>query len=317
MPPTIKEKPIWYFNIGGKYHERKNYEEALKVVSILENEILSKDGEYPSVGIATFNLDQRNLILELIKNKRINDSRFREKIIELEKKEMFVKNLENIQGDERDIIIISTTFGKNEERKFYKKFGPILQDKGPKLLNVIFTRAKERQIIVTSFPEEEFSNYNSYLKSKGISGIGILFSYLAYSKAVSENDDNQIKDILQNLRTADDSEPVKVNPRKNNNSLAELIKNKLSIHGIPKDRIELNFSIGGFICDLFIEYAGNKLAIDIDSSNINNIPSNYHSYIFKKKQLDRFEIKYFTLWSIKYWQNQNAEINNIVNLVLE
>ena len=41
---------------------------------------------------------------------------------------------------------------------------------------MIFTRAKERQIIVTSFPEEEFSNYNSYLKSKGISGIGILFS---------------------------------------------------------------------------------------------------------------------------------------------
>ena len=68
---------------------------------------------------------------------------------------MFVKNLENVQGDERDVMIFSTTFGKNEEGKFIQNFGPLNnQQKGYKLLNVLITRAKYKFDVFTSIPEE-------------------------------------------------------------------------------------------------------------------------------------------------------------------
>ncbi len=316
MPSKNNYLPIEYINISGVYAERKNLDEALKIISIIENRILAINGEYPSVGIATFNMEQRNLILELINKKCIEDKDFREKIRELENKEFFVKNSENIQGDERDIIIISTTFGKNNLGVFFKKFGPVIQAKGPKLLNVIVTRAKIKQIVVTSFPEEEFLNYNSILKEKGINGLAVLFSYLAYSKSISEGDINQTNEILKNLASADDSEAAIADISKKTHLMPELIRDKLVLNGIPKENISVNYSYGGFICDLYIDYLEVKLAIDVDAPNLYKVKNNYHSYIFKKKQLSNYDINYFILWSIKFWQNEEFEIRKILGIVL-
>ena len=61
----------------------------------------------------------------------------------------FVKNIENIQGEERDIIIIGTTYGLDQEGVFKQKFGPInTKKRGHKLLNVIITRAIEKLVIL-------------------------------------------------------------------------------------------------------------------------------------------------------------------------
>ena len=74
------------------------------------------------------------------------------------------KNLENIQGDERDIIIISTTYGRKPSGKFVQSFGPVNHSKGYKLLNVIITRAKEKIYICNSIPEEFFMNYKDAIE---------------------------------------------------------------------------------------------------------------------------------------------------------
>ncbi len=92
---------------------------------------------------------QRNLILEEIIRVRQQSPEHDKKISDLGS-DLFVKNLENIQGDERDIIIISTTFGRKADGSFRQLFGPILQSNGYKLLNVIITRAKYKTFICTS-----------------------------------------------------------------------------------------------------------------------------------------------------------------------
>ena len=78
---------------------------------------------------------------------------------------MFVKNLENIQGDERDIIIISTTYGPAHDGKFKEQF-VINRDEGYRLLNVLITRAKQQLFLVTSIPEMKFADYKSRLEEK-------------------------------------------------------------------------------------------------------------------------------------------------------
>ena len=100
---------------------------------------------------------------------------------------MFIKNLENIQGDERDVIILSTTYGINADGKFAQRFGPMNHAKGYKLLNVIITRAKYKLYVCTSIPEEAFLSYKDLLLAGGGNNRrGVFYAYLAYAKAVSE-----------------------------------------------------------------------------------------------------------------------------------
>jgi superfamily I DNA and/or RNA helicase len=71
----------------------------------------------------------------------------------------FVKNLENVQGDERDVIFISTTFGKAPGTdKVSQNFGPISRSHGWRRLNVLFTRAKRRIELFTSMSAEDIAS---------------------------------------------------------------------------------------------------------------------------------------------------------------
>ena len=71
----------------------------------------------------------------------------------------FVKNLENVQGDEREWIIFSTTFGRDENGVFKRVFGVLNQDGGERRLNVAVTRAKQKVMLVTSMPTAEISSF--------------------------------------------------------------------------------------------------------------------------------------------------------------
>jgi superfamily I DNA and/or RNA helicase len=153
MPATSEYTAIRYQNVSGTYENSQNVAEAHQIIHLIKNEL---DTRY-SLGIATFNIQQRNLILSLIAIERTNDIEFNKKMSLFDshaKEEFFVKNLENIQGDERDIILISTTFGKKKDGKFLRNFGPIGQRNGHRLLNVIVTRAKHYLYVITSIPQQ-------------------------------------------------------------------------------------------------------------------------------------------------------------------
>jgi primosomal replication protein N'' len=73
----------------------------------------------------------------------------------------FVKNVENVQGDERDVIIFSSTFGRNAQGAFRRAFGVLGQVGGERRLNVAVTRASETVVLVTSMPIAEISDFLS------------------------------------------------------------------------------------------------------------------------------------------------------------
>src|SRR5690606_10344069 len=157
------------------------------------------------IGIATLNIFQRNYILDLIRKRSDEDINFSNKISALEQvngEELFVKNLENIQGDQRDIIIISTTFGVREDGNFLQNYGPINQHKGFRLLNVIITRAKHKVFVFTSIPESYISQYSELISVNGNTGRGIFYAYLSYAKAVSSNNSEKKKAILELVSTS-------------------------------------------------------------------------------------------------------------------
>jgi transcription elongation GreA/GreB family factor len=160
----------------GLYENRRNIEEAKRVADAVIQHFLNHHDE--SLGVATLNIPQRDLIEEEI-DRRLRLNPEAEQYIEKWKSQglmpFFVKNLENVQGDERDVIFISTTYGRNREGVVAQRFGPINQADGWRRLNVLFTRARRRVELFTSMQPSDV-----IVDAKSRRGVRALRDYLAY-----------------------------------------------------------------------------------------------------------------------------------------
>jgi len=151
----MQRPPITLHPVAGLYQNRQNHAEA-EAVCQLVRELLSVP-EPPSIGIACFNLSQRDLILSTLDAHAAEDDQFGSLLATARTRTgastfegLFVKNLENVQGDERDHLIISTTYGPDADGRFYQRFGPLGQSGGGRRLNVLVTRARQHVHLVTS-----------------------------------------------------------------------------------------------------------------------------------------------------------------------
>jgi superfamily I DNA and/or RNA helicase len=151
---------------NGIWNNGVNEAEANKIVEIVKK--ICSEENHGTIGIITFNITQKELIFDKLQkcnDKKINEE-FLRKNQEGENVSLFVKNLENVQGDERDIIIFSIAFARNLEGKFLQNFGPINAIGGVNRLNVAFSRAKEKMIIVNSINNTEITTENAVNKGR-------------------------------------------------------------------------------------------------------------------------------------------------------
>ncbi|MHA1749452.1 MAG: AAA domain-containing protein, partial [Promethearchaeota archaeon] len=150
---------------------KKNIKEAERITYLYE-EIKQ---EYPdsSIGIIAFSTAQEKAIREAFENRGIDI----EESIDPHTEELFIKNLETVQGDERDIIILSIGYGKDSDGKLSYQFGPIIKEGGYKRLNVAITRSRFKTYVVSSIDPSELDA--SRIKNEGASH---LRKYLHYAK---------------------------------------------------------------------------------------------------------------------------------------
>jgi len=192
------DSPIHFHSVNGNYEDATNQKEAEALVEAIKKIQPLPNGNWPSFGIGTLNLYQRNLILASIAQKQLEDADFRAVWQHLEGS-AFVKNLEHIQGDERDVLFISTTFGPDRNGKFRRNFGPISQKNGYRLLNVLITRAKKRMEIFCSFPKEVFQETSTILQEQGKTGGYYFLSFLKYAQACSQLQWDTANSVLQEV----------------------------------------------------------------------------------------------------------------------
>lgn len=187
----LRIKPIEVIQVNGVYENQTNQAEALQVVELLATIWAASPQSRPSIGVVTFNRKQADLIEETIEKRGIADSDFllayqteRERKQAQEDMGFFVKNVENVQGDERDFIIFSTTFGRDKHGAFRRNFGVLGQVGGERRLNVAVTRARERVILVTSMPVADISDI--YVSGRSpAKPRDFLQSYLDYAQKLS------------------------------------------------------------------------------------------------------------------------------------
>lgn len=162
----------------GVYEHQMNQVEARRVVDAAVEHILHRPGD--SLGIVTLNIKQRDLVAEMLEERLRTLPEavdFKERW-EAEGMGLFIKNLENVQGDERDCIFISTTFGKPKGADVVRQnFGPISREGGWRRLNVLFTRSRKSVAVFSSMRPEDI-----VVDGKTPEGTRALRNYLEFAR---------------------------------------------------------------------------------------------------------------------------------------
>lgn len=155
--------------VDGDFHRsgrgpllRTNPIEARAVVDDVVRRFAASPDALPSLGVVTFNQQQRAHIEGLLRD--LDDPRIVEALEAPEG--LFVKNLENVQGDERDTILFSTGFGVNDRGVLPLNFGPLNRAGGERRLNVAVTRARRQVVVFTSFDP-------SQMRTEETSSVGV------------------------------------------------------------------------------------------------------------------------------------------------
>lgn len=205
-------QPIEVDRVDGCYAGQTNMDEANRVVARLRAIWRAPVKQRPSVGVVTFNLKQADLIHDRLEALAETDEEFRRawgveqaRTQRGEDMGFFVKNLENVQGDERDWIIFSTTFGRDESGGFRRNFGVLGQHGGERRLNVAVTRAREKVLLITSLPVNEIS---AWLTNHGRYPPALprdfLQGWLAYAERLHAGELDTAADLLRAFHAGDE-----------------------------------------------------------------------------------------------------------------
>ena len=169
----------FHYNPNTAYHRGSSSANPLEAEDVADeiSNHFEKYGDTKSLGVGTFSVAQKNAILEALEVKRKERPEFEPLFSDNKEERFFVKNLETIQGDERDVILISVGYGFDEDRKMSLNFGPLNQDGGERRLNVLITRAREKCVV--------FSNFKAYdmkLTANPPYGVKSLKEFLEYAE---------------------------------------------------------------------------------------------------------------------------------------
>jgi predicted DNA-binding WGR domain protein len=193
---ALLARPIsFHFHPEAVYERRSNTAEA-ETIAQLVRELLARDTGM-SLGVVAFSEAQQGEIESALTRLGAEDATFRNRLEEEYEREengqfcgLFVKNLENVQGDERDIILLSVCYGFDRNRRMLMNFGPINQRGGEKRLNVIFSRARQHMAVISSIRHFDITNdYND--------GANCLRNFLEYAAACSTGDAATARRVLQ------------------------------------------------------------------------------------------------------------------------
>lgn len=303
-------KPIERIKVNGKWEERHNHAEAVEVVKTIKRIFAERD-KNQTIGVITFNTEQEHYIADIIDIECENDPAFKEAYLkEANRKDegedtgLFIKNIENVQGEERDIIIFSVGYAKNERGKVVAAFGPLSMEGGENRLNVAITRAREKIFLITSIEPEDLN----VAFSKNL-GPKIFKKYLQYARAVNYGNKYEQKIILESLRKKVVIEENKAN------AIQEEIKNELIKRHYDVDtdlgstKYKINLAIYNKKLDRYV------LGIEIDYSANESSESMLERDVYRTKFLTSRGWNIMRLWSRDWWTDKEKTLDLIKNKV--
>ena len=169
-------------HVEGVYEKgasRTNPIEAQAVVDEVVARLVSGGKGSPSIGVVTFNQAQQQLVLDLFEQALAGQPELEPHFAESNDEGVFVKNLENVQGDERDVIVFSIGYGPDERGRVSMNFGPLNKDGGERRLNVAITRARQEVMVFSSLRSDQID-----LARTSARGVRDLRAFLRFGEGI-------------------------------------------------------------------------------------------------------------------------------------
>ncbi len=299
FPSPFSKHPLMgvkYEWTGGRYVGRSNPIEADAVVAAAI-EFMS---EFPrkSLGIVALNAVQRDLIMSKLDHAMSGNSQADQyrKHHESTLEPLFVKNLESVQGDERDVIFISTVFGRSpgSEARPAQRFGPINSDVGHRRLNVLFTRAKETVRVFTSLRPEDVQ-----VGEPASRGRKVLRRYLEYARS-------------GRLETGEPS------GRDPDSEFEIQVRERLRSQGYDAD---CQVGVAGYFVDLAVKHpqAPNHylLAVECDGAKYHSFKSARDRDRLRQDIIESHGWEVHRIWSTDWFKDPEREMKNLARRIIE
>jgi very-short-patch-repair endonuclease len=311
---AFQAPPLEFVRVEGRWEDRTNYAEAEKVVDLMASVLREgeKAGKPKSVGVITFNDPQRELVEDTIDARRTRDPAFDALFKSAEGRELlddrpFVKNIENVQGDERDVIIFTVAYAPDSSGKLRVMFGSLNQEGGENRLNVAVTRARERITVVASFapadlPVEDTKNL----------GPKRLKEYLLYAEAVSEARRDAVSALLNSLGGGAAQYAAPSGIAIFDSPLEAQLKDALTALGYA---VDTNVGFSGYRVDLAVVDPGEPsrycLGIECDGAMFQSAKSARERDVTRKQFMTDRGWTIDRVWSRNWWRNRPAEVERI------
>jgi predicted DNA-binding WGR domain protein len=306
VPALLARSISFHLMENGVYEDRTNPNEAAYIAQLVRS--LLRGGTGLSIGIVAFSEAQQGEIESALSALADEDQDFSGRLEAEHAREendvfcgLFVKNLENVQGDERDIIIMSVCYGRDQGGRMLMNFGPINQRGGEKRLNVIFSRAKNHMVIVSSIRYGDITNdYND--------GANSLKNFLHYAEAVSKGDAETARRVLENL-----------NPL-SRKALAPLTRDDAVISGLAQALrsrgylVDLNVGQSKFRCDLAVRSKSEylyQLGILVDTDGHYSNPNLLDRYLMQPGILRAFGWRFALVLTKDWYHNPDDVLERI------
>jgi len=304
-----KSPPITFKNVKGTWDTGINQKEATEVVKLIKT-ILNDKKSTQTLGVITFNVKQKDLIEDLLEEEAKKDTGFgilldkeRNRYNQEEYIGIFVKNIENVQGDERDIIIFSISYGFDKANKFRYHFGPLNGTYGPNRLNVAISRAKQKVYVITSFEPSELKYDGTF------DGPKLLRDYLDYSKRVSSGNKEASYEKLESLNKVELS--VKDYDEYESDFEGEVRDGLTKLGHMVKTQVGCK----GYSIDLAVVHPKDKnkfvVGIECDGAKYHSSKSAKDRDIYRQKVLEDAGWTILRIWSRDWWRNEDNEIKRI------
>lgn len=276
----------------GVWSDRKNLPEARRVAELVVEHFRCKPDK--SLGVIAFNASQQQAIEDAIYDLRRSSPVIDVLLKEGTHEPLFIKNLENVQGDERDVILLSFGYAKNEAGKFIKNFGPLSKPGGERRLNVAVTRAREAVSLIASVRSSDMD-----LSGSTSIGAQLLKAYLEYAEHGIDSISRSIVETQGNCESPFEEEVA-----------AALIR-----HGLePVSQV----GCGGFRIDLALKHPTHPgiycLGIECDGATYHSSKTARDRDRIRQSILEGLGWRICRVWSTDWIRNPNRQIERILSV---
>ena len=263
-------------------------EEVSEVVRLVLEHAATRPTE--SLGVIAMGINHAERIGEVLRLERIKRPELEPFFAEGGAEPFFVKNLERVQGDERDAIILTIGYGRTSDGKLRQNFGPINQAGGERRLNVAITRAKRRITVVSTFGSEDIDPSRSAAE-----GVRLLRGYLRYA----ESGGADLGDV--------------VDPRPEMNGFERDVFAALGAAGIGAVP---QLGTSGYYLDFALQHPAKPgrfvLAVECDGASYHSAPNARERDRLRQQQLEAIGWRFHRIWSTDWYRDRAHESARLV-----